>query len=168
MTAENEGAGRGGDDPAAPGGGLFPQALRAFEASVAEACAGSREWPEQIAAGVCAGVDFAIANAEVTRAWTTESMAESGSGSDYEAVISRLAELLRERAPSGARPPVSTEKALVAGIVGLVGDHIRIGRLDRLEDLRPELVLLALLPYLGFAEAKQWAGRYGGPSTGDH
>ena len=35
-------------------------------------------------------------------------------------------------------------------MVGLVGDHLRIRRLDRLEELRPELVLLTLLPYLGF------------------
>jgi hypothetical protein len=44
-------------------------------------------------------------------------------------------------------------------MVGLVGDHVRIGRLDRLAELRPELVLLTLLPYLGFEEAQSWANR---------
>lgn len=47
---------------------------------------------------------------------------------------------------------------LVAGLVGLVGDHLRIGRPERLRELRPELVLLTLLPYLGFIEAQRWAG----------
>jgi hypothetical protein len=42
-------------------------------------------------------------------------------------------------------------------VVGLVGDHLRIGRVDRLLELRPDLVLLALLPYLGFSEAQRWA-----------
>jgi hypothetical protein len=55
--------------------------------------------------------------------------------------------------------PASTDEALVAGIVGLVGDHVRIGRVERLAELRPELVLLVLLPYLGFAEAQAWANR---------
>jgi hypothetical protein len=53
--------------------------------------------------------------------------------------------------------PGSTDEALVAGVVGLVGDHLRIGRVDRLLELRPDLVLLTLLPYLGFSEAQRWA-----------
>jgi len=36
---------------------------------------------------------------------------------------------------------------------------VRIGRLDRLEELRPELVLLTLLPCLGFSEAQKWANQ---------
>jgi hypothetical protein len=44
-------------------------------------------------------------------------------------------------------------------MVGLVGDHLRIGRQDRLEELRPELVLLTLLPYLGFDEARKRANQ---------
>jgi hypothetical protein len=71
--------------------------------------------------------------------------------------VARLAAILRARAPVGSRLPGSTDEALVAGIVGLVGDHVRLGRLERLDDLRPELVLLTLLPYLGFAEAHRWA-----------
>jgi len=44
-------------------------------------------------------------------------------------------------------------------MVGLVGDHLRIGRTDRLQELRPEIILLTLLPYLGFSEAQGWANR---------
>ncbi len=66
---------------------------------------------------------------------------------------------MRRRAPVERRLPASTDEALVAGIVGLVGDHVRIGRFERLAELRPELVLLVLLPYLGFAEAQAWANR---------
>ena len=54
----------------------------------------------------------------------------------------------------------------MAGIVGLVGgDHIRIGRVDRLAELRPELVLLTLLPYLGFSEAQRWANQMANSSS---
>jgi hypothetical protein len=55
------------------------------------------------------------------------------------------------------RLPGSTDEASVAGIVVLVGGHIRIGRLERLAELRSELILLTLLPYVSFSETQCWA-----------
>ena len=137
----------------------FPLALANLETAVLDACAGEQEWPAQIAAGICAGVDYAIAHPEVADTLASD----TGSGADtvrrYETVIGRLAGFLQVQAPSGKRLPGSTDEALVAGMVGLVGDHLRIGRLDRLAELRADLVLLTLLPYLGFAEAQEWANR---------
>ena len=132
-------------------------ALTALETAVLDACAAEREWPAQIAAGVYAGVDFAIANPGVASTLTGETAVAAGGISPYERVIARLAGFIQVKAPVGSRLPASTDEALVAGIVGLVGDHIRIGRVDRLIELRPELVLLTLLPYLGFSEAQRWA-----------
>ncbi len=132
-----------------------------------DACAAEREWPAQIAAGVYAGVDFAIANPAVARALTLDAAAEADSMRRYERLIGRLVGFIQVKAPAGTRLPASTDEALVAGIVGLVGDHIRIGRVDRLAELRPELVLLTLLPYLGFSEAQGWANRFAGTSADD-
>ena len=137
----------------------FPLALANLESAVLDACAGEEEWPAQVAAGIYAGVDYAIANPEVAETLASEDAAGSDTLRRYESVIGRLAGFLRVRAPADHRLPGATDEALVAGIVGLVGDHLRIGRLDRLEELRPELVLLTLLPYLGFSEAKRWADR---------
>jgi hypothetical protein len=135
----------------------FPLALANLETAVLEACAGEEEWPAQIAAGICAGIDFAIAHPELAETLAQDGLGEPDPLRRYESVIGRLAGFLRVKAPTSNRLPGSTDEALVAGIVGLVGDHLRIGRLDRLEELRPELVLLTLLPYLGFAEAQKWA-----------
>jgi len=146
------GTGRPGDGPE-----QFPLALAGLETAVLDACAVEGEWPAQIAAAIYAGVDFAIANPTVARALTIDAAAEADCMRRYERVIGRLAGFIQIKAPRDARLPASTDEALMAGIVGLVGDHIRIGRVDRLEDLRPELVLLTLLPYLGFAEAQRWA-----------
>ncbi|HET7417551.1 MAG TPA: hypothetical protein VFJ61_08010 [Solirubrobacterales bacterium] len=133
----------------------FPAALAQFETALLGACSQEEEWPAQIAAGIYAGVDYAIAHPEVV-----ETLALDGSmGMPYETLIGHLAGLLRMRAPADSRLPGATDEALVAGVVGLVGDHLRIGRLDRLRELRPELVLLTLLPYLGFAEAQRWANQ---------
>ena len=135
----------------------FPLALANLEAAVLDACAREGEWPAQVAAGIYAGVDYAIANPEVVETLASEDAAGTEVLRRYESVIGRLAGFLRLKAPAAERLPGATDEALVAGVVGLVGDHLRIGRLDRLEELRPELVLLTLLPYLGFAEAKRWA-----------
>ena len=140
----------------------FPLALANLETVVLDACAGEEEWPAQVAAGIYAGVDFAIANPEVAETLASDDAAATDTLRRYESVIGRLAGFLRVKAPADERLPGATDEALVAGIVGLVGDHLRIGRLDRLEELRPELVLLTLLPYLGFDDAKRWADRAAG------
>jgi hypothetical protein len=137
----------------------FPLALANLETAVLEACAGEDQWPAQVAAGIYAGVDYAIAHPEVAETLAYDSTAEADSLRRYESVIGRLAGFLRAKAPSQERLPVATDETLMAGMVGLIGDHLRIGRLDRLEQLRPELVLLTLLPYLGFDQAQEWANR---------
>jgi hypothetical protein len=149
------------------GAGEFPLALAGLETAVLDACAVEDEWPAQVAAAIYAGVDFAIANPAVARALTIDAAAEADCMGRYERVIGRLAGFIQIKAPRDSRLPGSTDEALVAGIVGLVGDHIRIGRLDRLAELRPELVLLTLLPYLGFTEAQRWANQVASSRTGD-
>jgi len=155
------------ESPAALGQGEFAFALTGLETAVLDACANEEEWPAQIAAAVYAGVDFAIANPAVARALTLEAAAEADYIPRYERVIGRLSGFIQIKAPVEARLPASTDEALVAGIVGLVGDHIRIGRVDRLAELRPELVLLTLLPYLGFREAQRWANQVARSQTKD-
>jgi len=135
----------------------FPLALANLEGAILDGCATEEEWPAAIAAGICAGVDYAIAHPEVAESLALDTAAGSDTMRRYETVIGRLAGFLRVKAPTDNRLPGATDEALVAGMVGLVGDHLRIGRTDRLEELRPELVLLTLLPYLGFVEAQKWA-----------
>lgn len=134
--------------------------LSALELAVLGACEAQEEWPAQIAAGVYAGIDYVIAHADLARDYVTEATLESAYESRYEWLVDRFTSHLRARAPISSRLPAATDEALVAGIVGLVGDHVRIGRLDRLAELRPELVQLVLLPYLGFAESQRWANRF--------
>lgn len=135
----------------------FPIALANLEACMLDACASEEEWPAAIAAGVNAAIDYAVAHPEVAEAIAAEAPAGADTLQRYETVIGRFTGFLQVKAPIDNRLPGSTDEALVAGVVGLVGDHLRLGRTDRLQELRPELVLLTLLPYLGFAEAQRWA-----------
>jgi hypothetical protein len=137
----------------------LPLALANLEATVLSACGEEGEWPARISAGVCAGVDYAVAHPEIVETLVSDDSPGAETLRRYEQVISRLAGFLQSSAPIGSRLPVSTDEALVAGMVGLVGDHLRIGRYERLVELRADLVLLTLLPYLGFEEARQWANR---------
>jgi hypothetical protein len=137
----------------------YPLALADLETAVLEACAHEEEWPARIAAAIYAGVDYAIAHPEVGDTLASNASPGSDTLRRYETVIGRLVGFLSAQAPISERLPGSTDEALVAGVVGLVGDHLRLGRLDRLAELRPDLVLLTLLPYLGFAEAQQWANK---------
>lgn len=132
-------------------------ALRELESAILDACAKQSEWPAQVAAGVCAGVDFAVANPGVALEISAEFAGKNEPMGRRERMIGRLAGFIQKRAPAASRLPGSTNEALVAGMVGLVGDHLRIGRQERLEELRPEFVLLTLLPYLSFSEAQKWA-----------
>ena len=137
-----------------------------LEAAMLDACGRSAEWPAQIAAGVYAGVDFAIAHPDLVEDLSLEWSRDARGVRRYDVVITRLARFLSEKAPANRRLPGSTDEALVGGVVGLVGDHLRIGRLERLAQLRPDLVLLTLLPYLGFEEARRWANQLA-DATGD-
>ena len=135
----------------------FPLALANLETTVLDACAEEDHWPAQVAAGIYAGIDYAINNPEVVETLALNDSPGAEPLRRYESVIGRLAGFLQAGAPIERRLPGSTDEALVAGVVGLVGDHLRIGRFDRLAELRADLVLLTLLPYLGFAEAQKWA-----------
>lgn len=134
--------------------GVLP-AVAELEAVVLDACSAEAEWPARVAAGIYAGVDFAIAQPQVA------AVAAMGTDRirDYEGMIGRFAGFLRVKAPVDQRAPGTPDETLVAGIVGMVGDHIRLGRIDRLTELRADLVLLTLLPYLGFSEAQKWANQ---------
>ena len=133
------------------------EALQNLEAAVLEACSGEEEWPAQIAAGIYVAVDYAIAHPEVAETLALGAATGADTLTRYDQVIARLAGLLRAKVPAEDCLPGSIHEALVAGAVGLVGDHLRSGRVGRLEELRPELVMLTLLPYLGFEEAQRQA-----------
>jgi hypothetical protein len=146
---------------------LFARLIGDLEASVAAACRPREAWPAQVGACIYAGIDFAIDHPSVVEALLMLETTEKASPSGYADMIERLARLISRDAPEGSRLPGSTDEALVAGIVALVGDHVRVGRFEALEALRPDLVLLALLPYLGFAEARAWANRFAAGEVGD-
>jgi hypothetical protein len=136
----------------------FSGAVGRLQVAVLEACQREKTWPAKVAAGVGATVEFAATQPETARLLTIESLVQRPDGGErYSRTIEHFAELLRAEAPQDRRRPKSTEQALVGGIGRLLAEHLRSGDFVTLRQSVPELVELLLVPYVGRAEAREWA-----------
>lgn len=118
------------------------------------ACERQREWPAKLVAGVEAGLEFAAADSQ----GAIELMTGGGAGDKgFDRTVVCLCAMLTTVAPAELHLPVATHEALVGGVLTIVAGHLRRDRHDRLLAAAPDLVLLLLLPYLGFDEARRWA-----------
>jgi hypothetical protein len=133
--------------------------LDRLEIVVRNACSLQDQWPARVAAGIYAGIDFVVAQAEAGGSVCLEFGAETTATVRYGREIARFAATLESVAPVDARLPATKSTFLAGGIIDLVGTQLRLGGPDRLLASRRELVLLVLLFYLDFAEAKSWADR---------
>lgn len=131
-----------------------------LQVAVLEACQGQGVWPAKIAAAVRAATEFAATEPERARLLTIESLIHQPDGGErYGRMIEHFAELLRADAPQDRRRPKSTEQALVGGVARTLADHLRTEDFDALRASVSELVELLLVPYVGRAEAREWAAR---------
>ncbi|HEY5054441.1 MAG TPA: hypothetical protein VII45_13650 [Solirubrobacterales bacterium] len=138
----------------------FSRALADLRAPVEHACQENEAWQAKVSASIYAALDFATANPAAARGLTIDRVARQlDGGRTYQKMIARFADLLDAVTPGGEHLPTFSNVALVAGIAKVIGDHMRSPRVNRLDDIGPELVQFALLPYLGFEEAKRWAER---------
>jgi len=140
-------------------GGVAGRELAELRASLVVACRARREWPDKVAAGIYAALDFAAADPD--RALVL--LARDGEGDDearaYSQTVDCLIRLIDGIVPAVASPAGGSAGS-VQGIAMIVSDHLLADRVDGLGRIGPALVQFALQPYLGYAEAKRWADRY--------
>ena len=150
-----EGVPQSSDDfPAA-----FSGAVARLQVAVLEACRRHEPWPAKVAAAVTAAVEFAAREPASVQLLAVDALVRRPDGGQrYVRTIEHFAELLRGEVPSDSRRPKTTEQALVGGIATTIADRMRFGAADELRATVPELVEFVLLPYVGPAEAKEWAG----------
>jgi hypothetical protein len=134
----------------------FAAALGRLVERMVASCTATQAWPSMVGAGLYAAVDFLIEEPEAARTLLTFS-GSSHFGEPFRSLIHRMSQLLEDTVPVPARFRPDAPAAMMAGIGLLVGEHVRIGHVDRLAALRPDLHLLILLPFLDFQEAKAWA-----------
>ena len=127
---------------------------RAFERlsdRIEQVCAGLDTWDDKLAAGLGAGLRFAVESPQEARLLILESIGADGALAD--AVIAShhaLVDLLhagRRHCPAAADLPEVTERALIGATTSIAADLLMAGRANELIDLEPQLLELISMPY---------------------
>jgi AcrR family transcriptional regulator len=143
--------------------------LAAYEAFVSRlmahigaACKAEQDWPASVRASIGAGLEFFAELAGPSRVFMVETMGAGPAAIERRfATVELLAVPLRrgrELYPAAAALPAATEQTLVAGIVLLASVHLLAEDVAALSRLKPDVVELALTPYVGVREARRVAG----------
>jgi AcrR family transcriptional regulator len=110
-------------------------------------------WPEQVATGLRKTTKLIVEAPDRARLCLVE--AQTGGprlNARFEAVLDRVAATLREGRALGTAPPdlpASHEEATAGALAWLLREYLETGGADGLEALYPELIDIALAPYLG-------------------
>jgi hypothetical protein len=122
-------------------------------------CRRESRWEAKVVAGIGATLEFAANEPDKARALTV-SARRPAFGEQYpeQVVISYFAGELGAVAPRAKRVAISTDEAIVEAIALLIRGHLLHGSERQLPASAPDLVYLALLPYLGLEETLRWAG----------
>ena len=125
---------------------------------VAQTCRLQTKWEAKVVAGIQAALGFAAAEPAKARALTVSARRPAfGERYPEQVVISYFARELGAVAPRAKRVAISTDESVVEAIALLVRGHILQRSEDRLPQTAPDLVYLALMPYLSLAEVRHWA-----------
>lgn len=122
-------------------------------AAEGDPAAGGLSWSEQVATGLRALTRLIVAEPERARLCLVE--AQTGGpelGLRFEAALDRVATKLREGRNLKTAPldlPVTHEEATAGSLVWLLRERLETGDMDGLGALYPQLVDIALAPYLG-------------------
>lgn len=139
--------------------------LVSYVSSEFEAAA-RRPWPDRIAAGLRALVEFMANEPELARMAMVEGSAlGEGARARYQETLDRFITFLeegREYSGQGDALPADTPRLAIGGAASLIFDEVRAGRARELENILPELVYAVLMPYLGSEAAEEEMRRVAG------
>lgn len=128
---------------------------------VGEACGQHPDsFPERVSVGIAALLDYAAAEPALARACIVEApLLGAAMQGARERALTGFAPLLRgAREEVGeAELPSTVEESVFDGLYWLLYDAILTGTPEHIEELRPQLVEFALLPFLGASAAAEAA-----------
>lgn len=144
----------------------FLPSFAALQGAVRMACAGEARWEARVVAGIGAVIAFTLADPDAVRAltWNARDRATEA-GNPEEEVLSYFEELLVDTIPNEMPFAISGPGGVVEAIAIVVRGNLLSGTTERLRDLGPDLVFLALTPYLGLGGATQWAQTFSLPQS---
>ncbi len=143
----------------------FPRAFEAafarLQVVVEEAYVSQAEWPDQVAAAIRAGFEFAASNPDAADLLTNRALAHGRDGiARYQRFLAFAAGLLlpgRKYRSGGEMLPEIVEHSVAGGLIMLVAQRVDRGRAGELPDLAPDAIQFALTPYLGVERAQRVA-----------
>lgn len=127
-----------------------------LEAAIEEACDGHRGWPTQVAAAIEAALALAVTDPDAGRALSQGAGHRRGDDVEFTAMVEHLATRFSRGAPP-RNPRLPDAPTVVTRIARQINLELEAGRGHALTALAPDLTFLALMPYLGFAEARRWS-----------
>lgn len=118
----------------------------------------SDPWPEQVRGRLAALLEVLGRDLAVARFYLIEPLAAGGEiAARYRDAMQLLAETIRPESSPGEVDVEVRDQALMGGIATLISRRLNAGEPERLRELLPDLVELALSPYMGRNEARHFA-----------
>jgi hypothetical protein len=135
----------------------FSASFHELQQAVFDTCRRQVKWEAKVVAGIDATLDFAATSPAKAIALTVNARRPAfGDRNPEQVVLAHFISLLDKVTPAERPLPVSTDRSIVESIAAVVRGHLLAGTEDQLPDVAPDLVYLALLPYLGLERTKPW------------
>lgn len=118
-------------------------------------------WPARVDVGLAAFLQYVGSEPALARMCIVEALSAGPAAVErYERSIQAFVPLFRmgrKVSPNGEELPPTLEETIVGGIFWIIYQRIVMGRVEQIEELRPELVEFSLAPYIGSEAAKRTA-----------
>ena len=138
----------------------FSASFHQLRDAVRKACRRQAEWEGKVVAGIEVALEFAATEPGKALALTVEARRpDFGERNPEQVLLAYFSERLSAIAPTAERKPISTDESIVESIAVFIRGHLLGGTEGQLPATAPDLVYLALMPYLGLAETRRWAER---------
>jgi hypothetical protein len=121
------------------------------------------EWPRAVAAGLHALIDYVTSEPAHAHLSLVDTFAASPDAIEIrDRALHSFSAYLSPGyglAPKGLNVPAIAAEAVTGGIWQILHDYIDNGRIAELPEIAPQVVYLALVPFLGSEAAAEAAGR---------
>lgn len=135
----------------------FATCRERLEQTVATSCDRHRTWASSVVAGIRSALEFAVEDPAAAELLTDRAKARwAQRDPEFAGLVERFAALLRGGGPQ-PHPRLPSPEMLIVCICEQVNLQIRAGRAETMMEVAPDLAFLALMPFLGFDGARQWA-----------
>lgn len=132
--------------------------LHELRQALRDSSSNETRWEAKVVAAIKAVLTFCGSQPVRARAMASNSASPgAGNHSPERALVAFLACELSMVAPSGRRAPVASDESVITTMTAIVRDRLFSGDREELLACAPDLVCLALLPYLEFSQMTDWA-----------